>query len=104
MPLAFSIDDGLAGLQDSKMYFTIYFIFFAISAMPQFLKYSGDYKGAWIYKIIPIENTRNIYKGTIKAAFINLFTPLFIIVSIIFLFRSEERRVGKECSCILSVN
>jgi len=86
MPLAFSIDDGLTGLQDSKMYFTIYFIFFAISAMPQFLKYSGDYKGAWIYKIIPIENTRNIYKGTIKSAFINLFTPLFIIVSIIFLF------------------
>src|SRR5699024_5204146 len=84
MPLAFSSDDGLAGLQDSKMYFTIYLMSFGIAALPQVLQYSGDYKGAWIYKIIPIENTSYLCMQSLGAGVVNRFTPLSIIVSSIF--------------------
>lgn len=91
IPLTFTNDNSLLELRNSKMYFALYLTFFAIAAMPEFLKYSGDYKGAWIYKIMPIKDVKNIYKGTIKSAFISLFTPLFILVSLIFLFIFKVR-------------
>lgn len=69
----------------SSGYFTLYFISFMIPSILGFISYSGNYKGAWIYKTTPIRNTSSIYKGAIKAVFINLFTPVYIFSSIIFL-------------------
>jgi hypothetical protein len=51
-----------------------------------FLSYSGNYKGAWIYHTMPINKKETIFKGAIKSVFINLFTPIFILISIIYLF------------------
>lgn len=86
--MLFSLNTGnkLSEIRDSRMYFNIYFIYFTVVAMVQFLSYSGNYKGAWIYKTAPINHEESINKGSVKAVFINLFTPLFVLVSIIFLF------------------
>lgn len=67
-------------------YFCIYFIGIMVPSLLIYLQYSGNYKGAWIYKTIPIRDTSLIYKGTIKAVFINLITPVFLLVSIVFIF------------------
>ena len=68
------------------MYFNMYFTTFSLLTILQYLSYSGNYKGAWIYKVLPVKDMESIYKGTVKASLINLFTPMFIVVSIIFLF------------------
>jgi len=53
--------------------------------------FSGNYKGAWIYRAAPIKETKDIFKGTMKASVINLILPLYILISIIFMiiFKGE---------------
>ena len=59
---------------------------FIIPTLIMMMKYSGRYKAAWIYKVMPIKEVAPIFKGTIKAFFIKLIAPLYIIESIIFIF------------------
>lgn len=79
------MDNGLKSLANSKIYFSIYFIGLMLMTILQMLRYSDDYRGAWIYKFFPVDYA-NVYKGTLKALFINLVTPVFIFVSIVFVF------------------
>lgn len=68
---------------------TIYFVGFSFITILQLLKYSDSYKAAWIYKFFEVdENT--IYKAALKSVFINLITPIFILVSIIFFLIMRE--------------
>lgn len=83
--LSFSYTKDISQISQRSIYFTMYFSYIIIPAVLQFLGYSGDYKGAWIYETFPIDYWESIYRGTVKAAFINLFTPIFILISIIFL-------------------
>ncbi|MEW8973439.1 MAG: hypothetical protein AB2375_04520 [Tissierellaceae bacterium] len=83
--LSFSYTKDISQISQGSIYFTMYFSYIIIPAVLQFLGYSGDYKGAWIYETFPIDYWESIYRGTVKAAFINLFTPIFILISIIFL-------------------
>lgn len=75
----------LAEMANSKMYFSIYFAVLFIPGIMQFIGYSSNYKGAWIYKVMPIKNYEPVFKGAIKAIFINLFTPVIMVVAIVFL-------------------
>lgn len=75
----------LAQVINTKAYFNIYFAAFFLPGVLQFIGNSGNYKGAWIYKVMPIKNYEPIFKGAIKSVFINLFAPIILVVSIIFL-------------------
>lgn len=86
MMLSFTYGSDRSNIFNSTSYFSIYFIGIMVPTLLSFLKFSGNYKGAWIYRTIPIKETKHIYKGTIKAAFINLITPVFILTSIVFIF------------------
>ncbi len=72
-------------VSNTKNYLWFYIVFMMIPTVLGALGYSGNYKGAWIYQTIPIKDKSAIYKGTVKAAIINLFLPVFILVSLIFL-------------------
>lgn len=74
-----------SNISNTKNYLWIYMAFVMIPNILILLGYSGNYKGAWIYETIPIKNKPAIYRGTVKAAIINLFAPVFILVSLIFL-------------------
>jgi len=76
---------GWSNIASSKMYFTIYLCAILIPTLIMMMKFSGKYKAAWIYKVLPIKETASIFKGTIKAFMIKLLIPLFIIQSIIFI-------------------
>jgi ABC-2 type transport system permease protein len=78
-------EDGLSGLASSKFYICIYVCAMMIPTVLMMLKYSAQYKGAWIYKTVPFQNARSIFKGTIKAFIVRLFLPVFIIESILFM-------------------
>lgn len=76
---------SLAEVINTKAYFNIYFAAFFLPGVLQFMGNSGNYKGAWIYKVMPIKNYEFIFKGAVKSVFINLFTPVILVISVIFL-------------------
>lgn len=70
---------------NTRNYLWFYAAFMVIPTVLASLGYSGNYKGAWIYETIPIKDKSAIYKGTVKAAIVNLFVPVFMLVGLIFL-------------------
>lgn len=85
MLFSFGYKGSFEELSNSKMYFAIYFSFIIIPTITESLSRSGNYKGAWVYEVLPIGSMESIYKGAVKSGFINLFTPVYILISIIFL-------------------
>ncbi|MGO1367845.1 hypothetical protein [Senegalia sp. (in: firmicutes)] len=82
---------------------TIYFVGFAFLTILQLIKYSDSYKAAWIYKFFEIdENT--IYRATLKSVFMNLITPIFILISIIFFFILKENILIDLMIAYISLN
>lgn len=75
---------SLEEIAASNWFLTIYSSLIIIPTVVMMLRYSGRYKGAWIYKTTPIKDTEAIYKGTLKAFLIKLFLPVFFVESIIF--------------------
>ncbi|HEY5582867.1 MAG TPA: hypothetical protein VIK78_00015 [Ruminiclostridium sp.] len=76
---------GFTGIASSKMYLTIYFCALMLPTVIMMMKYSGNYKGAWIYKVAPIKDTSDIYKGVFKAFIVKLVAPVFTLESLIFI-------------------
>ena len=67
-------------------FFSIYFCALMIPPVVLTLSYSSNYKGAWVYYSLPINNLNLVVKGTLKAFIIRLLLPVFIIESIIFIY------------------
>ncbi|RIW28255.1 hypothetical protein D3H55_22085 [Bacillus salacetis] len=74
------------GIRESKWYLSLYFSVLMIPNIMMMLKYSGKFKGAWLYRTAPVQELRNLYTGTIKALIVRLFLPIYILLSIIFIF------------------
>ena len=74
-----SFNQWLNYMVSTKYYLNIYWAAFIIPTLIMMMKYSGRYKAAWIYKVMPIKEVAPIFKGTIKAFFIKLIAPLYII-------------------------
>lgn len=77
---------GLEEVIDTKAYFNMYFAAFLLPTIMQFLGSSGNYKGAWIYKVMPIRNYEPVFKGAVKSLIVNLISPLVLIIALIFSF------------------
>ncbi|WP_353097584.1 hypothetical protein [Tissierella praeacuta] len=75
----------LFNIANTKSYLSIYMVFAMIPTVIASLGYSGNYKGSWIYETIPVKDKSTIYKGTVKAAILNLFMPVYFLVSLVFL-------------------
>lgn len=73
-------------IASSRWYLSIYFCSIVIPTAVMMIKYSGKYKGAWIYKAAPIKDWHALYNGTMKAFIVNLYLPVFLSVSLIFIF------------------
>ncbi|SHK77553.1 hypothetical protein SAMN02745163_04444 [Clostridium cavendishii DSM 21758] len=76
-----SIRGSMGGYSHLSMYCTILLLCFCTA----FISNSDSYKGAWIYKALPIETPGALFKGAIKATLCKLIIPLYIVESIIFL-------------------
>lgn len=76
---------GLEGMRSSKAYLFIYFCALMIPTVVMMLKFSGTYKGAWIYSVVPMRDTTPMYRGTLKACLVRLLLPIFMLQSIIFI-------------------
>ncbi|MDF2700068.1 MAG: hypothetical protein K0Q49_1624 [Haloplasmataceae bacterium] len=81
----FSRIKGFEGLSETKYYFNIYFCTIMMPAIIMILRYSSNYKAAWVYKTVPLKKIRSIITGTLKAFIVKLLLPIFLLESVIFL-------------------
>ena len=73
-------------IENTRYYITIDLCAILLGIIITMVKYSENYKGAWIFRIVPVENASAIFKGTIKAIFYKLIMPIFLFECLIFLF------------------
>lgn len=78
--------ESLSNIASSKMYLNLYFCTLILPSVVMMMKYSVNYRGAWIYKAMPIKNTASIFKGTLKALIVKLMLPVYVLESILFVF------------------
>ena len=81
-----SLKSDIDYLSTSLLYLIIYLSLLIIPNIMILLKYSNNYKGAWIYKVAPIKELRPVFTGTIKALIFLMFLPIYLLFCIIFLF------------------
>ncbi|SES66935.1 hypothetical protein SAMN05216389_101332 [Oceanobacillus limi] len=72
-------------LQQSNMHLTMYFCNVMIGIVVFMLRFSGKYKGAWIFQTSPIQTQSLVYSATLKAVLAKLYVPLFLLLSIIYI-------------------
>jgi hypothetical protein len=77
-------DQSWDAFSSGKSYLTVYFSLIVIPTLVIMLKYSGKYKGAWIYRTAPLTSAAPLYKGTLKAVLVKLFLPVFVVVAVAF--------------------
>ncbi|CAM4284488.1 hypothetical protein [Paenibacillus tarimensis] len=76
---------GLAEISQGSWFYSLYMIGIIIPSVLLMLKYSGAYKGAWIYKAVPMRNTEPAFRGSMLAFAVYLFLPVFLLESVLFL-------------------
>ena len=75
-----NIQTGYGGKIHLLMYITIFLLCFCTA----FINNSDNYKGAFIYKVLPIENPGVILKGAVKGTIFKLILPLYILEAAVF--------------------
>lgn len=78
--------ESFSSVASGRAYLNIYFCALMLPTIIMMIKYSGKYKAAWIYRVMPIENSPAIFKGTLKAFIAKLLLPVYLVESIIFTF------------------
>lgn len=78
-------DSGWNSIASGKMYLNIYFCAMLLPTIVMMMKYSGTYKGAWVYKVTPIKSMAAIFRGTLKAFIVRLLCPIYVVEGIIFM-------------------
>lgn len=76
-----NIQTGYGGKIHLLMYISILLLCFCIA----YINNSDSYKGAFIYKVLPIENPGLILKGAVKGTIFKLIIPVYMLEASIFL-------------------
>lgn len=87
----YSVDGGLEEISDGNMYMFIYFCNVIIPSVVFMLKFSAGYKGSWLFRAAPIEWISAIHSGTLKAFFVKLYIPIFVFLSLVFIWIFSAR-------------
>lgn len=90
-------------MSSSRSYLLMYAASLFIPTVIMMLKYSDSYKGAWIYKVMPVQDLAPIFKGSLKALLVRLFLPIILLVSIIFTFVFGLRIIPDVIVFLLSI-
>lgn len=78
--------EGMMDFSTSKSYLNMYFSLIIVPQVILMLRYSGKYKGAWIYKAAPISSLQPIFSGTLKAFLVKLYLPVYLLLSLVFIY------------------
>ncbi len=80
-----TFSEVLGEIARSKSYFSIYMSILLLSNLIIMIKTSEKYGGAWIYRVLPIEEPSPIYRGAFKAFLVQYIIPAYLVPSIVFL-------------------
>ncbi|WP_433922162.1 hypothetical protein [Paenibacillus taichungensis] len=75
-----------AEFRESSFFYTLYILLLLIVSVVTMLKYSGQYKAFWTFRAAPLANENVLYSGALKAFLCNMFLPVFILNTIIFVW------------------
>lgn len=76
---------SFAEVADSRYFLSVYFASMMIPTIILMLRYSESYKGSWIFRALPITSKSLIFKGTLKAFMVNLYLPIFLLLSVLLM-------------------
>lgn len=79
------------GSQETEIdfHFSYLYAYFSVLMIPTvvyMLKYSSKAKGAWLYHVVPIEDAKTFYRATLKASLVQLFMPIILVQSLVFIY------------------
>jgi len=85
-PFLFMFQSGfdLTKLADSKQYLNLYFCAFMMPMVTYMLRYSKNYKAAWVFYSTPISDFSVFKKAALKAFLMRLLIPIYLVESVIF--------------------
>jgi hypothetical protein len=85
--MVFKQTNSVEALRHSSKYlFLIYAPFFFLFSLVANLRYSHNFKSAWIYAVAPISKPGEIISGSYKALIIKIFIPVFLICNSLTLY------------------
>ncbi|TLS51163.1 hypothetical protein FE782_15615 [Paenibacillus antri] len=77
-------DMSLAEMAGTRWHLSIYLGGIMIPSVLYMLKYSGAYKGAWIFRVAPSADRSAMYRGTVKAALARLLAPVTLLLGVAY--------------------
>lgn len=80
-----SFSDIFAQISQGRYYLYLYFSVALLAAMFPLISLSQNYKGAWIYKALPVENPAVVFKGAFKGFLYKYIVPTFLFMSFLFI-------------------
>lgn len=75
----------LMEMKQSSFFFTAYMFVIMVTNIITMTRYSNEYEASWIYEILPINNKKYIYTGMFKAILYRFISPIFLVISIVFI-------------------
>lgn len=80
-----ALDDmSLRELGQTRWYLSIYIGGLLIPTVLYMLRFSGSYKGAWVFRIAPLPNFAALHRGVAKAAMVRLLAPIVALLGVIY--------------------
>lgn len=71
-------------ISDGKYHLGLYFTVIMLGSTILMLSSSENYKGAWIYRTLPLDTPVPIFKGAIKSYLLKFIIPIYLFPSIVF--------------------
>lgn len=68
-----------------KAHLLIYLTVLILCGCTAYINNSDSYKGAFIYKVLPIKDPGIILKGAVKGTLFKLIIPIYLFVAVVFL-------------------
>lgn len=79
-----SFSEFLSALAHGRYYISLYFSAAFLCPLVLMLSTSENYKGAWIYRALPVDNPALVLKGALKAFITKYVVPVYLIAGAIF--------------------
>lgn len=80
-----SVLASMGAIRNYKNVLYFYLTMAMLSPVIPLIKYSDSYKGAWIYRVLPIEDENTAMEGAFKGAILSYSIPVFAVVGLISL-------------------
>ncbi|TFD99980.1 hypothetical protein [Jeotgalibacillus sp. R-1-5s-1] len=79
-------DGAFEALREGSSYYLFYFTLLVIPTVISMVKYSGTYKGSWIYAAMPLRDRVLIDRGLTKSVLVMFYLPIMLILAPVFIW------------------